>query len=248
MDWQRQNFKKGATEPAPSSLNPKISQGASQMHSKIAAPTHSMGGLVPGNPPMPHMANGGLVAGLAAGLGAAYLYNKNKDAKKEVGVDEKTGQKTVGESEMRSAESDTDKTRVIAEGMKPKSVDDGMDVPHSSPDARADSQPSGTFSKATEWKPSGGDASPSTSSSSSSAKKARPVKPAPKAAPEYSGDAVNVSSGASGFDAAPKAEAKSDDDPQYGKSKTLKRIVKAAVGTATNSGSYDPFKSPLNKR
>lgn len=255
MDWQRQNFKKVGTEPAQTNLNPKLTPSGvvGTMHSKIAQPTHSMGGLVSSSAPEPlKMANGGLVAGLLAGAGAAYMYNKNKDAKKEVGVD-KFGFKQTGESEMRSAESDTDKARVIADGMKPK-ADEPKAVESSSADdmpAKVSVQESKPTNSGSSYTGDIGNADNDPVATVKSAPKkttARPVRvaaPEPRTEPKASQDSAFKSSDE---DIEKRSRAATEDDPEYGKSKTLKRIVNAVAGTAKGKGSYDPFASPLNKR
>lgn len=249
MDWQRQNFKKSGSEPAQTNLNPKLTPSGTvaSMHSKIATPTHGMGGLVSSGMPEPlKMANGGLIAGLAAGLGAAYLYNKNKD--KEVGVD-KYGFKQTGESEMRSAESDTDKARVISAGMKPKadvesSFTDNMPAKVSMDD---ESKPSNSGSGYTgdigsaDNNPVAPKAAPKKTAARAVVKPVRAAEPEPKA----SQDSAFKSSDE---DIEKRSRAATEDDPEYGKSKTLKRIVNAVADTAKGKGSYDPFASPLNKR
>lgn len=254
MDWQRQNFKKSGSEPAQTSLNPKLTQSGvvGTMHSKIATPTHSMGGLVSSGSPEPlKMANGGLVAGLLAGAGAAYMYNKNKDAKKEVGVD-KYGFKQTGESEMRSAESDTDKTRVISDGMKPKadepkaSQDDGLPKADDTP-AKVDVEPSKPTNSGSSYTGDIGNADNDPVATVKSAPKkttARPVRvaaPEPKPEPRASQDSAFKSSDE---DIAKRSSAATADDKDYGKSKRLK----ALADTVKGKGSYDPFASPLNKR
>jgi len=258
MDWQRQNFKKSGSEPAQTNLNPKLMPpgAVASMHSKIATPTHGMGGLVLSKSPEPlKMANGGLVAGLAAGLGAAYLYNKNKD--KEVGVD-KFGFKQTGESEMRSAESDSDKARVISAGVKSSSDSDSNYSKGSSVTAKDIGFTGGSEESSTKSEPNSGSsytdgvgsadndpvapkAAPRKTAARAVVKPVRAAEPEPKA----SQDSAFRSSDE---DIEKRSRAATEDDPEYGKSKTLKRIVNAVSGTVKGKGSYDPFASPLNKR
>lgn len=64
-DWQRQNMKKGASPSAPHEMNAKLHGGANSMHSKIAKPTHPMGGMCThgyADGGMVYMADGGDVA------------------------------------------------------------------------------------------------------------------------------------------------------------------------------------------
>lgn len=174
-DWQRQNFKKVGTEPAPSNMNPKLQGGSNQMHSKIAAPTHSMGGLVSSVPAVPHMANGGLVAGLAAGLGAAYLASRNKDdggeSKMMSGRDVERAQGKTG------VENAPEPVKVEAKGENNPTDKGVTDEPQQSKMYKA--EPSSTPAKTVE--PVRAEAPNKTA--------ARPVVSKP----------VNVSSGASGF-------------------------------------------------
>lgn len=257
MDWQRQNFKKSGSEPAQTKLNPKLTPSGTvaSMHSKIATPTHGMGGLVSSGMPEPlKMANGGLIAGLAAGLGAAYLYNKNKD--KEVGVD-KYGFKQTGESEMRSAESDTDKARVISAGVK-SSSDSDSNYSKGSVTAKDIGFTGGSEESSTKSEPNSGSsytggvgsadndpvapkAAPKKTAARAVVKPVRAAEPEPKA----SQDSAFRSSDE---DIEKRSRAATEDDPEYGKSKTLKRIVNAVADTAKGKSSYDPFASPLNKR
>lgn len=229
MDWQRQNFKKGGSEPAPSQMNPKIQTGPSQMHSKIAAPTHGMGGLVSSGMPEPlKMANGGLIAGLAAGLGAAYLYNKNKD--KEVGV----GFKQTGESEMRSAQSDADKKDAISGGMKPKAEEVESSFTDNMP-AKASVEESKPINSGSSYTGDIGNADNNPASTVKSALKktaARPVASKP----------INVSSGASGFSTTAKDEAPSKPTPVRSKenegrpTKPYPDVVDRSIRSEAKSG------------
>lgn len=70
-DWQRQNMKKGASCAAPLAHNGKIhpSGVVSNLHTKIAMPTHGLGGLV--TSPVKGYADGGEVEDKAAGLEAS---------------------------------------------------------------------------------------------------------------------------------------------------------------------------------
>lgn len=153
MDWQRQNFKKGGSEPAPSQMNPKIQAGSSQMHSKIAKATHPAGGLVSGGNAVPHMANGGLVAGLAAGLAGAYMMSKNKEeggsSKMISGADVEERQGKPGVSRIDVEDSFTDNMPAKASASESNPVDKGVtDEPQKSKMYTA--QPSTSGGKAAE--------------------------------------------------------------------------------------------------
>lgn len=216
MDWQRQNFKKGGSEPAPSQMNPKIQTGPSQMHSKIAKATHPAGGLVSGGKEVLHMANGGLVAGLAAGLAGAYMMSKNKDeggsSKMISGADVEAKQGKPGVSSIDVEDSFTDNMPAKASVEESKPINSGSS--YTGDIGNADNNPASTVKSA------------------SKKTAARPVASKP----------INVSSGASGFSTTAKDEAPSKPTPVRSKenedrpTKPYPDVVDRSIRSEAKSG------------
>lgn len=128
MAWQRQSFSKNGGSSAPNQMNAKLMTNAgSTMHSKIAAPSQCMGGLVMGDPkPMAMYADGGEVSeatlkqeGLAASKGesvglwdrikAGNIDDPNSEAYKRFGAG-----RGAAEREMDSAIKSFDNTRSVS--------------------------------------------------------------------------------------------------------------------------------------